>query len=164
VVGKVEVRKRQFEIAQLDLESAVNFYGAIHDSRVSQEFLKRLRQPHVFHGEVDRHHLASLLPSNSVLLHLSFSEADALVLYEAQLAGLAIVVTEGSLGSQDKTLPWVYVVPDDWSFEEVKKAVDDARIYVRDNRARIIAHAEANYRWQYQIKPLVSELKNILAR
>ena len=164
VVGKVEIRKRQFEIAQLDFDSAVNFYGAIHDSRISQEFLKKLTQPHVFHGEVDRKRLAISLPSNSVLLHLSLAEADALVLYEAQLAGLAVVVTESSLGSQDRTLPWVYVMPDNWSFEEVKKAVDDARIYVRDNRTRIIAHAEANYRWQHQLKPLVSELKRILAK
>lgn len=159
VVGKVEPRKRQWDVVQLGLEAEIHFYGEICDPRISQQDLDTERGDILFHGAVSRLDLSQRLPRHAVLLHLALSEADALVLYEAQMAGLAIVVSRRSLGSQNATLPWIFVVDDILNREEIAKALKDAREYAKTGRDEISSYAKLNYSWSSRLAPLMDLIR-----
>lgn len=110
-LGKIEVRKRQFELAQLaeKYQIAIDFIGPIADKRVT-EWLRAGAPNFVkFLGEKSRNEIQKLLPQYETLIHLSDAEADALVLYEAQASGLQIITNEESLGSQFPGSSWLHL-------------------------------------------------------
>lgn len=109
VLGKVESRKRQYELCRAltpkNLEKVV-FVGPIADSRVGT-LPSRIRRK--FLGEWTREETSERLGAFEGLILASDGEADALVLYEAQSAGLQVYLSQEAIGSQDTSLPWVQV-------------------------------------------------------
>jgi hypothetical protein len=107
-LGKVEPRKKQIELAlSLPEDFPIVFVGPVVDNRF--ELLSPKLQAKFIPGW-NRAQVENNLTKYSTLVLLSDAEADALVLHEAQAAGLSLVVAESALGSQDPLRPWVSVV------------------------------------------------------
>jgi len=159
VLGRVEIRKRQFEVYQ-QLKSSgidVSFVGDISDDRVSHAIAHEPEFRNLFMGAWTRNEVAERLSEFSVLLLASDGEADSLALYEAQLAGLSVIITKNAIGSQFINLPWIYTVKDDLS--DLKETIELA---IRSNpllRPEIIKYSVDNYSWEERIKPIESVIK-----
>ena len=107
-LGKVEVRKRQFELAsRLSHDFDITFVGQIEDPRI-KELPLEVRQKFV--GPWTREQVLQRLAEFKALILLSDAEADALVLYEAQAAGLQVIAAPNAIGAQDRNLPWVHIM------------------------------------------------------
>jgi glycosyltransferase involved in cell wall biosynthesis len=145
-VGKVEPRKKQFELfkslSKIGVE--ITFVGEIADKRVQNLLESDPGLTRFFVGPWSRNELSMNLSKYKALLLSSLGEADALVLYEAQLAGLNVIVNKSSLGSQDPTLPWIHVTSDDLTSQELSMALE--RSYL--SPLEITRHANLNYNWQ----------------
>jgi hypothetical protein len=155
-IGKVERRKKQFELAKYcaNNQIGIDFIGEITDERIFEEFEPiMIRQ---FLGPKSRSDLIELLPNYRALVLLSDGEADALVLYEAQLAGIPIIVNEKSIGSQDPNLPWIYLISE---LDEINGVI--RKLNSEENLpATICKFAKEHYQWNERIKPII----NLLAR
>lgn len=140
-LGKVEPRKNQMEFLNLVKDSGldVSFVGPIVDSRYSSLLQS---EKSLFLGEWSRADIKSRLSQFSVCVLLSEAEADALVLYEAQAAGLSIVTNESAIGSQDPSLKWIYLATQD---EEVPDLIRKATAQNFSLRGAIREHAVQNY-------------------
>ncbi len=152
-LGKVEPRKRQLEYSKQAIQQGlgIEFIGPIADSRVVDAISIDELPKQMFPGGKTRHELERLLGSYSALLLLSEGEGDALVLYEAQLAGLPIIVNKNSLGSQDESLPWVYVIDKFDDLSKISREIDGWA----NNTHTISEYARLNYRWTKRILPLI---------
>lgn len=96
-LGKVEPRKRQFELATGSyIGSKILFVGPIADERIGS-LAPPLRAR--FIGEKPRLWVSKNLTQFETLLLASDAEADALVLHEARLAGLRVITTAAAAGS-----------------------------------------------------------------
>jgi hypothetical protein len=139
-LGKVEKRKRQFEVAnRLPENCDISFIGPIADDRVN--WLSPLKK-NWFKGEYTQSRLNLEIPKYRVLILCSIGEGDAAVLYEAQAAGLSIVVSSSAIGAQDPKLPWIYLteLESDNFFStlelaksENSKLSDEIRTYAHEN-------------------------------
>ena len=158
-LGKVEPRKRQFELLETTKTSNIDidFYGPIVDARVIEELKTGVFYRKKFYGEQKRTKINKLFENYDCLIHVSESEADALVLYEAQLAGLSIIVTENSIGSQDPNLPWIKTIPDNFRIEDIHAALKS----ILFDKAKVSSYANQNYIWEKQLYPLFNWLKNV---
>jgi glycosyltransferase involved in cell wall biosynthesis len=159
MVGKVEERKRQYELWQYALNNKINihFIGPIEDSRVL-EHLKRDRDlGRYFKGPKNRNELATELPQYKALALLSDGEADALVLYEAQCAGLEIITNEASLGNQESGLPWIHIAG---NFEDLKEVISKITSNPFDPD-KISAYADSNYRWNIRLIPMINLVREL---
>lgn len=156
-LGKVETRKRQLEYSKqaMELGLGIEFIGPIADSRIVDAIFTDDLPKHMFPGGKTRHELEGLLGSYTALLLLSEGEGDALVLYEAQLAGLPIIVNRNSLGSQDQSLPWVYVID---QFDDLPRISREANEWV-NNTHTIFEYARSNYTWAKRILPLITVIE-----
>jgi hypothetical protein len=155
-LGKIERRKKQFELWE-SLKSSdlkITFAGPIVDERVLREIEKDSSLANTFIGPVSRENLITELGKYTSLILISDGEADALVLYEAQLAGLPILVTERSLGSQNPELDWIRVISESPKAEEIKLALN-AVISIPMN---ITNYALENYNWTVRNRKLLSLL------
>lgn len=159
VLGKVEERKQQFEIYQMSKNTEANFIfvGEIVDARVKSLISADPSIASVFVGEWNRDQLRERLGELGCLVLMSKGEADALVLYEAQLAGLPIVVTKSALGSQSSDLPWVKILGDVFEFEEILRSSES----VINSPLEIAEFADNNYRWKDRNRPLMEILKEL---
>ena len=94
-LGKVEERKKQFELYEYLSKKRVDidFYGPIIDQRVTNILERNPASQKFFKGPISRPMLTKILPTYTALVHMSDAEADALVLYEAQVAGLPIIIS-----------------------------------------------------------------------
>lgn len=157
-VGKVEPRKKQYELFEAFSASnrGIKFVGEIVDERVQGLFRTSSVAKDSFVGAWTRARLAELLPGFEALILISSGEADALVLYEAQIAGLPILVTPRALGSQDSSLDWIQVIPDNPSREDIEVALSR----VRSNHVTISEYAYKNYSWDKRN----SNLLNLIIR
>jgi hypothetical protein len=156
-LGKVEARKRQLEYSKQAVQQGlgIEFIGPIADSRVMDAISIDELPKHMFPGGKTRRELEDLLGSYTALLLLSEGEGDALVLYEAQLAGLPIIVNKNSLGSQDESLPWVYVID---KFEDLPKISREVNEWANNSHA-ISNYASLNYSWAKRILPLIRAIE-----
>ena len=157
VLGKVTPRKQQFELSGLVLLGTdITFVGPINDQRVIESVANepRAARSKAFVGEWTRSELAEKISSFKVLLLPSKAEADALVLYEAQLAGLSIVCTRHALGAQDAELPWIYTHETDASLEQLQQLCSLAIQENVQHRPRILEYAQANFLWSDRIQRL----------
>lgn len=159
MVGKVEERKRQYELWQYAMNNKINihFIGPIEDSRVLKHLKRDRDLVRYFKGPKNRNELATELPQYAALALLSDGEADALVLYEAQFAGLEIITNKASLGNQDSGLPWIHIAG---NFEDLKKVISK----ISDNpfdSAEIRAYANSNYRWSIRLIPLINLVREL---
>lgn len=107
-LGKVEPRKRQYELAvKLGETFDITFIGDVVDPRV-HTLPKAIQDK--FIGGWSRAQVLDGLAKFKGLVLLSEAEADALVLYEAQAAGLHVFASDNALGSQNRELPWVHEI------------------------------------------------------
>lgn len=157
VVGKVEPRKQQFEISTLVSRGIhLTCVGPIADHRVQQlisDSPTSLRAQ-AFVGSWSRFKLAEEMSDFRALLLPSQAEADALVLYEAQLAGLSVVCSRSALGAQDESLPWVHVFESEHDIDFIGDLCSLATTGNHLYRPTIIEHASANFRWPNRIRTL----------
>lgn len=158
-LGKVETRKKQYELWQ-SLKSSnteIIFAGPIVDERVIREIAIDPILINSFIGPINRENLITELGKYSSLILISDGEADALVLYEAQLAGLPVLVTERSLGSQNPELDWICVISEFPTPEEIHSALSA----VISSRSYITKYALENYNWGVRNEKLVSLLLDL---
>lgn len=155
-LGKVEKRKYQYEIWQRLSQSGINiiFVGPIVDQRVLDMIKKSPELKHVFIGPVSRNYLENNLCKYSGLFLNSNGEADALVLYEAQVAGLPIIVNSHSAGSQDVKNSWVKVLGTDFDAQEIVKFLRS----IKESPKQISEYARKNYSWEVRNKVLTDTL------
>lgn len=154
MLGKVSPRKRQWDVATAleGVDFRIDFVGEIEDPRVLRDASRRgdLR----FLGPWTREQVVQNLADYRVLLLVSEAEADALVLYEAQLAGLSVVVSPGAVGAQELDKPWVYLL------DEVSQSglIRTLRQAIQENpgmRDSIRDFAEQEYRWDRRMRDLI---------
>ncbi len=159
VLGKIETRKQQFELYQELKPSGIDvaFVGPIVDERVQHLLIVDPDATRAFLGPWDRAELAERLSAFSLLILNSKGEADALVLYEAQLAGVPVLLTSQGLGAQDVALPWIHLLADGDLAPQVQSAISRSA----GMRASIVAFAESNYRWRTRLDPLVEAIRTI---
>lgn len=151
-VGKVEARKRQFELFTFlekhDME--IEFIGEIVDERVLHQIQVNSFASESFIGPRNRVWLRDNLANYRALVLLSLGEADALVLYEAQLAGLPIIVSREALGSQDDELPWVTTLEDgNWK----RSQFETTSLNIPSPEA-IAEFSKNRYAWKLRNRPL----------
>jgi len=155
-VGKIETRKHQYELFKAFQSSKrkVVFIGPIVDERV----LKRIKIDEEFReffiGAKNREYLSKNLHKFSGLILPSSGEADALVLYEAQLTGLLFFVTKNGLGSQSIKLDWINVIEQNPKPDQIEAILNCYEI----SPAVVSSYARDNYSWSVRIKPLLQEL------
>lgn len=158
-LGKVEKQKKQYELWEslknTDLE--IIFAGPIVDERVKREIEKDPTLTNTFIGPISRENLFTELGKHTSLILISDGEADALCLYEAQLAGLPVLVTEKSLGSQNRELDWICVISESPTKEEINSALSE----VISSPSDITSYALENYNWAVRNKRLVSLLSDL---
>ena len=98
------------------------------------------------------------LRNYKALILQSQGEADALVLYEAQMAGLPILVTKEGIGAQDISLPWINLIDDASSPTEIEGIVDS----IHNTPDEIAAYARANYSWTIKKAALIAEMQRLI--
>jgi glycosyltransferase involved in cell wall biosynthesis len=159
-VGKVEERKRQFElfssIKDKDLE--VDFVGEIVDVRVKKLIASSKSAEKSFKGPYQREKLETVLPNYKALILLSEGEADALVLYEAQAAGLPIIVSREALGDQNANLPWVKILDHDAAADKILEVIENLNVL----SGEIKEYSKNNYSWETRNSRLLSEIVSAL--
>ena len=155
-LGKVEKRKYQYEIWQKLSQTGINiiFAGPIVDQRVLDEIKRSPKLKDIFIGPVSRGYLEKNLCKYSGLFLNSNGEADALVLYEAQVAGLPIIINSHSTGSQDINIPWVKVLREDFDANEIIKFLSS----FKETPEQISEYAQKNYSWEVRNKVLTDTL------
>ena len=158
-LGKVEKRKKQFELWESLKASNINitFAGPIVDERVLIEIEKDPSLVNTFIGPISRENLMTELGKYNSLISISDGEADALVLYEAQLAGLPVLATERSLGSQNPELDWICIINESPTAKEIQSGLSA----VISIPADITKYALENYNWTVRNKKLVSLLLDL---
>lgn len=159
MVGKIEKRKLQYEMWLFAKKHKLNidFIGPVQDSRVIVAMGKNESLTQYFKGSMNRSELGVELPKYRALVLLSEGEADALVLYEAQFAGLEIITNRSSIGSQNPDLPWIHIIED---FEDLKRLITNIS-YNPVSPIEISNYADNHYRWHVRLKPLISLIKDL---
>lgn len=159
VVGKVEERKRQYELWKYAKENGIEirFVGPVEDPRVSNILAKDVDSRNIFLGPRSRSQLAMELPNFRALILLSQGEADALVLYEAQFAGLEIIVNKESKGCQDSNLPWIHLINSPDQLNEILTHINLNPIDPHE----IKEYADAHYRWNIRLMPLLKLIEQV---
>ena len=158
-VGKIETRKRQFE-TWMESEVAkegIEFIGPIVDLRVVNLLAQVDCPQNVFIGPRSRDELSEILEGYSALILPSLGEADALVLYEAQLAGLPIFVTLRGVGAQDLSLEWINVIPLSFKFEDLVMKLAS----IKSTQKQIQNFARLNYSWDVRHQPVLELLRKV---
>jgi Glycosyl transferases group 1 len=155
-LGKVEERKAQYELFQKFSEQKVpiQFIGQIEDRRVIESMKVDPGLSAVFLGEKSREELKTILKDYCALILLSHGEADALVLYEAQLSGLPIFMTAHGKGAQDINLPWINLI----DFETSPRDISSMLAKIEEPAQEIAQYARLNYNWNVKNAPLIEEL------
>ena len=161
-IGKVEVRKRQYEIYQRFSREGIpiDFIGPIADERVVKLLKTERVAGESFPGPLSREELENRICAYEALILFSEGEGDALVLYEAQMAGLPIFVTKEALGSQDPSLPWVKIVEQNVSPSKLLKILSE----IPNSQNDIMNYAKANYSWEKRnlsINTLIQEALSV---
>lgn len=157
IVGKVDPRKRQYELSELALQGIdITCVGPIADERVDELIAHDpgSARAQVFVGQWTRSMLAAEMSRYRVLLLPSHAEADALVLYEGQLAGLSIVCSRAALGAQDARLPWVYTYETGESVDRIRQLCETALEENATHRPAIVEYARSNFSWSDRVRRL----------
>jgi hypothetical protein len=157
-LGKIEPRKRQIEFAlRLNKSLDVDFVGPINEEDLYSLPINLRSQ---FLGPWRRMDIENNLSRYRVLVLLSDGEADALVLHEAQAAGLSLIVSMESVGAQDLSLPWVHL------FDEENVDSSWFSNVLQQNsklRPKILEHARVHLDWDIKFSILDEEIRKFLA-
>lgn len=159
-LGKIEPRKSQFELYNKFKNSkhSIVFVGNIVDTRVSNLIREDSSVSKVFIGEKTRVELTKEFHKYKALILLSQGEADALVLYEAQMAGLPVFVTKEGIGAQNLLLPWVNIITN-------RTTPDDIELAYRKINAspiEISNYAADSYSWKTKNAPLILKINQTI--
>jgi glycosyltransferase involved in cell wall biosynthesis len=111
-------------------------------------------------GERSRSELRTEFKNYKALLLLSLGEADALVLYEAQMAGLPVFVTEEGAGAQDFELSWINFMNKDTTPETIESQTNAIKVPPE----KIAEYATNNYSWAKKNAPLIAEMWRLISR
>ena len=153
-LGKIEPRKRQIEIARLYPQLEIDFVGP---GKIPFSLRGKAKMGVRFLGSRDKSWLKNHLSSYDIGILISRSEADALVLYEYQNAGLKILVSDLAIGDQDSNLPWISIT----NLENLE--LDMVALRNLDISPSVISdYASVTYNWESRITPLVDVLKSCL--
>jgi glycosyltransferase involved in cell wall biosynthesis len=155
-LGKIEPRKKQYEIYKslLNLDFEIDFFGKVEDPRVEFCMSENSHAARCFKGSITRDDLNLILSNYAGLILASDGEADALVLYEAQMAGLPLVVSQNSVGSQDLKLPWVKSIE---NLNDLPKVLTEI-LAGNFNKVTISQFAQINYNWENRMQNLIEYL------
>ena len=158
-LGKVEVRKKQYELwkATKNSEIEVIFAGPIVDERVTSEIRKAPALRECFIGPLSREQLIIEFKNYNALILPSLGEADALVLYEAQMAGLSILVSSSGIGAQNPNLDWIHIITDNPNPFEINSLLNSTNSSPKE----IALYASKNYTWNIRNNELIKLLKRI---
>jgi hypothetical protein len=158
-VGKIESRKRQIEIAKRYPNMDIDFVGPA--DRSSAEIIEglSLETRSKFIGGRNRDWLYANLGKYEYGLLLSDGEADALVIYEYQLAGLKVIISSAAAGSTDTNLPWVKLT----SIDDLQNALEHFSNLDLDPKD-ISRHAQEEYNWSVRALPLLRTLSELSSR
>ena len=158
-LGKIETRKRQYELfeATRGTEIKIVFAGPIVDNRVIQLLKESPEYENQFIGPLSRMNLEEDFQNYSALILVSNGEADALVLYEAQMAGLSILVTSASLGAQDLSLEWIHLITERFNSMEILSALKSNT----PSPEEIAEYSRRNYPWEIRNSRLVRLLVDL---
>jgi len=158
-LGKIEPRKKQYEIYKklVDSDFDVDYFGQIEDLRVKLLISEDQQAATCFKGPISREKLNLILCDYVGLILVSDAEADSLVLYEAQMAGLPLVISRNSVGSQDLNLPWIKTIED---IDDLPNAMEDV-LSSNFNAITISNFARLNYNWELRMKNLLIYLVEI---
>jgi hypothetical protein len=158
-LGKVEERKKQYELYQITKDSNIDihFFGPIVDKRVIDLIAIDKNASLSFKGSIARSDLQNKFQNYQALIHFSHAEADALVLYEAQLMGLPIIISEYSVGAQNLELPWIKILPEDFTASELNSILES----INTSPQVIFSHAQQNYLWEKRMSGLIDCLSKI---
>ena len=153
VVGKIEDRKRQRDIAVACAgKASVDFVGpSIDPNYRDTETCKHI-------GHWSKPELYNNLTNYSTLVLFSDGEAAPLVVPEALAAGLSVVVSEGASANLDKELPFVTVVPDDVIQEDLPDVINESCENNSKHREEIRKLAEDYYDWDVIMKEYVEKI------
>lgn len=158
-IGKIEERKMQYELFLKFKQSGVkiHFIGPIADERVSKLMETDKEAYESFLGAFSRDELKSSISFYKGLILFSKGEGDALVLYEAQLAGLPIFVTEEALGAQDAELNWVNIISENSSVNEIERKYQSSET----DKMIISTYAQKNYNWEVRNSNLTQLIRDL---
>lgn len=154
-LGKVEERKRQIEISRKYPNLEIDFVGPCSPTSVTSEIMQSNGAR--FLGPKNKKWLRENLASYQVGILMSKSEADALVLYEYQNAGLKVLVSEGAKGAQDTNLPWIQVS----EFESLSADLKDLSEKEIDP-LEIISHSIKYYSWENRIHNYLNLISKVI--
>lgn len=154
-VGKVDSRKRQVEVSQVLDEMPISIIGPWNDERPISELVKTTS----YLGEWSHEELLDNLTEFSGLILASRSEADALVIHEARVAGLHVFATESALGSHLSKMPGISMISEDLSnlrdlVEDFNETVD-SRIEIRNSALEHSSEARAMEKWCNLIREIL---------
>jgi hypothetical protein len=158
-LGKVEVRKKQYELWKSIQNSEIEiiFAGPVVDERVLSEIRKAPALSEVFIGPLSREKLMIEFGNYDALILPSLGEADALVLYEAQMAGLTILVSSSGIGAQNPNLDWIHVISDNPNPHEISNLINRTASSPKE----IALYASKNYNWTIRNNGIIKLLKRI---
>ena len=153
VVGKIEDRKRQRDIAiSCAGKASVDFVGpSIDPNYRDTETCKHI-------GHWSKPELYNNLTNYSTLVLFSDGEAAPLVVPEALAAGLSVVVSECASANLDKELPFVTVVPDDVIQEDLPDIINESCENNSKYREEIRKLAEDYYDWDVIMEEYVEKI------
>lgn len=157
-LGKIEPRKKQSKISYFcQNKTQVDFVGPIVDSSFSENSTCKYK------GIWTKTDLYNQLTDYSALLLLSDGEAAPLVVPEALCAGLSIIVTETASANLDRSLPFIKVIPNNYSPE---LAIETINIAISENhkyREQIRDYAKQVFDWDVicdEYIKIIYEFKN----
>ena len=157
-LGKIEPRKKQSIISNFcNNKCHIDFIGPIVDNSFSENNTCKYK------GVWTKLDLYKNLTNYSVLLLLSDGEAAPLVVPEALCAGLSIVVTETAAANLDRSLPFIKIIPNNYSPELAIEAINTASSENYKYRDSIRDYAKNVFDWNVicddYIK-IIGEFKN----
>lgn len=135
-LGKIEKRKRQYLLKDLD----VKFAGFVSDDSIEKNHKNVM-------GEWIRERVYSDLTHNANLILLSYSEAAPLVTIEGLMAGLGLVISEAATANLDLSKPFIDVIPENkiTDINYVNEVIQNNKIKSLSMRKEIREYAEKNF-------------------
>ena len=153
VVGKIEPRKRQKDIAlHCDGKCHVDFVGPCIDPTYQNTSTCQ----HI--GHWTKAALYEGLTNYSTLVLFSDGEAAPLVVPEAFAAGLSVVVSECAAANLDRDLPFITVVPDDVMQDDLADVIKKSCEENKKHRKDIRHLAETYYDWDVIAQEYVDKM------
>ena len=156
-LGKIETRKNQSRLAaECNNKASIDFIGPIADTSFNPN------STCTYGGIWDKPTLYSQLSNYSSLVLLSNGEAAPLVVPEALCAGLSIVVTESAAANLDRSLPFIYVLPNSYSIELAINTIKEANELNGIYRNDVVSYAKTVFDWDVIVDDYLKIIKEFI--